>query len=548
MPTDLIAMVLSVRTLRWLSLLALCACVPAFSQSADVTLAYVSGQMDLQARFTLSQPTDVLRFAGNGELRKRTWRPEDGATLSEDGNELHLARAARWVSVRMLPRVRDGDIDRTYTPLLAFGDGRAVAVYSEYLLPKGGGVIRLANGGVVLGRAVARGEVAWRANDVATYLVVGDAKTIRGSDSAMTIDGAVPRWVADALARDVPALMQLYRGMFSDAPRMAPWLVVTFDPTTEGSSFRGDTNPGMVRLNLMGAGWSSEGSRGSRDLVAFVAHELMHLWNNGLWKEAQSAPIWLHEGGADAAAQDALHTLRRVTDAEYRDEQVASIMRCAQARGDTIADKVKTGGRVDYACGASLFYLSASVLSQRPDRLGPLGIWKAMFEATRSSRVYGVADLKRAVSRDGGSPIDDLIDSKSAWNEVLRDRAKGLHVHVPGNDEQPPSALAAVLIDSLVIDLVRRDCKGGISVYSDQQVYGIEALPACATIKSNLSARSLGGYSMRDEPGRALAYASERCSQGLALHLAGDDGRTLDLPCAQPIVVPPGIVVPDTVF
>ena len=536
-------------SLRAAIVLAPFASVPAFGQAADLTLTFASDQPGLHARFTLSQPVDVLRFAGNGEIRKRTWRPEDGATLSEDGTELHLARVARQVSVRVLPFARDGELDRVYSPVLAFGDRRAAAVYSEYLLPKGGGIVRLANGGVVLGHAVAPGAVAWRANDASTYLVVGHARTVAGGDQAITLDEAVPRWIADALSRDVPALMQRYRRSFGEGPRVAPWIVVTFDAAAAGGGFgfRGDTSPGMVRLNLMGPAWQDGDPRRARDLVAFVAHELMHLWNSGLWKRAESAPVWLYEGGADAAAQDALHTLGRISDEEYRDEQVGNLVRCAAAPGKTIADKVRSGGRIHYACGASVFYLAASMQSQRPDRLGPLGLWTAMFAATRTGHVYALADLKQAVARDAGqaeSPVDELVDSKRSWNDVLRDRREALHVHVPRADEPVPAGLAAVLLDALVIELVVKDCKGGASVYSDRQVYGIEALPSCETIKANLQARSLGGFSMHDESSQALAYANERCTQGLALRFAGDDGRTLELPCATP----PGFVVPDAVF
>ena len=531
--------------------------IPAHAQSADVTLSLVPGQRSVVARYTLSHATDVLRFAGDGDLRKRTWRPDGGATLSADGRELHLAVPTRQVAIRMLPFARDGEVDRVYNPVLFFGDGRAAAVYSEYLLPKNGGVVRLANGGMVLGRAVARGASAWMANDVATYLVVGETRTIRTSDHAMTLDGMLPRWIVDGLANDASALMRLYRSTFADGPRRAPWIIVTFDPaaTGDGPSFRGDTNPGMIRLNLMGDGWIVSDPARARSLVAFIAHELMHVWNAGVWSHEDSVPVWLYEGGADAAALDALRRLGRASDEDYRDAQVANLARCAGMRGKTLADKVGFGGASHYACGASVFHLATSMLGERSPRVGPLDIWKTMFEATRERRVYALGDLQRALSKhsdDGdpaveASPLDDLVESKLAWDDVLKDRKSALHIHSPNDAEQLLPDLAPLLLDTLVIDLVMKDCRGGVSVYSGQQVYRIDALPSCRTIKANMTARSLGGFSMHDESPQALAYARERCRQGLPVLFTGDDARELTLPCAQWIDVPPGMVVPDPV-
>lgn len=102
--------------------------------------------------------------------------------------------------------------------------------------------------------------------------------------------------------------------------------------------------------------------------------------------------------------------------------------------------------------------------SQRPDRIGPLGIWSAMFAATRTDRVYALTDFKWAVTHDpdqADTPIDELLDAKRPWNDVFRDRREALHVPVPRADEPVQAGLAAVLIDPLVIDLVVKDCKGG---------------------------------------------------------------------------------------
>lgn len=48
---------------------------PAFAQSAQVTLTFRAGSATVDARFDLSEAVDVLRFAGNGEVRLKSWVP-----------------------------------------------------------------------------------------------------------------------------------------------------------------------------------------------------------------------------------------------------------------------------------------------------------------------------------------------------------------------------------------------------------------------------------------------------------------------------------------
>lgn len=526
---------------------------PAFAQSAQVTLTFRAGLGSVDARFELSQAVDVLRFAGNGEVRLKSWLPLDGARLNADGTALLLPKPQKSFSVQLKAFERDGVLDRVYTPVVLFGDGRGAQIYSEYLLPKDGGSVSLATPGVVLGRTFAKGATVWRANDAATYIVAGVGYTKTTSDYDITLDRALPSWVVQSLDNQVAALMHLYTRKFGSRPQRKPWIVVSFNRA--GSGFRGDTNPGMVRLNLMGQSWEHESADQSYQLASFIAHELFHLWNAGLWNMQNQGPIWLYEGGADAAAHHALNILGFSSVERYRNERANSLTGCSSAKGVTLANKIASGGRTHYLCGAAIFYLAAAMGEEEPNAIGPLDLWADLF-TIQQARTYTSADLLRVAAKRAVQPsiatgatqrryLDELVESTLSWRDVLAQGQQLFHIHQVKPDEAIPPAVAAKLLDQLVIDRFAHDCDGKISVHDDHQVYQLDALDSCHRIRNTVTLTRLGGYSMRDNAVMAVTYAREQCAKGIDLHFGGKGDVALDLPCTQMPPVPAGLFVPD---
>ena len=526
---------------------------PAFAQSAQVTLTFRAGSATVDARFDLSEAVDVLRFAGNGEVRLKSWVPSDGARLNSDGTALLLPTPQKSFSVQLKAFERDGMLDRVYSPVVLFGDGRGAQIYSEYLLPKGGGFVSLATPGVVLGHSFAKGATVWRANDAATYIVAGVGYTKTTTDYDITLDSALPRWVVQSLDQQVKALMHLYTRKFGSRPKRKPWIVVSFNPA--GSGFRGDTNPGMVRLNLMGQSWEVENADQSYQLASFLAHELFHLWNAGLWTMQHQEPIWLYEGGADAAAHHALNLSGFSSAERYRNERASSLTGCSSANGVTLANKIAGGGRTHYTCGAAVFYLAAAMGEDNGDAIGALDLWADMF-ASHQTRSYATADLLRVAAKRALHPasatvatprryLDELAESTLPWRDVLAQGQQAFQLHQVKPDEAIPPAVAGKLLDQLVIDRFAHDCDGKISVYDDHQVYQLDALDSCHRIRNTVTLTHLGGYSMRDNAVMAVTYAREQCAKGLDLHFGGKGDVSLDLPCSQMPPVPPGLFVPN---
>ncbi|NDI87551.1 hypothetical protein [Undibacterium crateris] len=540
-------------TVTLLTLLCALSTSLTFAQTAKISLTFNTESKSVEARFQLSKAVDTLHFTGNGEIRLKTWTPLNGARLNDDGTALIFPKEQNWVSVKLNPFERDGLMDRVYSPVILFGDGRAAQIYSEYLLPADGGTVSLTTHGVVFGHTVAQGKTAWSTNDAATYIVAGQTDTTEKNAYSITLDKELPAWIAHTLNEKVAALMNLYSKKFGSQAKKRPWIVVSFDPNTpnKNAGFRGDTNPGMVRLNLMGHVWEQENTAQTTQLISFLAHELFHLWNAEQWKIQREEPIWLFEGGADAAAQDALRTLGIIDAEQYKNERTKSLIACSLAEGETLASKLN--GRTHYTCGAAIFYLAAAMNSVTSNSAGPLDVWKSIF-ASSKTKTYGTADLLRvagnhvSTSSDDtsvrqASQLKDLIESNLAWRAALIHDQGKFHIHETQQGDEPNIVVARVLLDKLVIDRVDNDCKGSTSISYRNQRYQIDALRSCQRIQSGITLTHLGNFSMYENAQQALAYARDQCTKGMDLHFSDKNDVSLDLPCTQMPALPQGLFV-----
>lgn len=510
-------------------------CSPAGAQSAIVALSKHPGKGVVRAHFTLSEPTTTLRFAGGGNLRRLTWTFDGaGATLSPDGLEIAFSTPTRTFGVLLRPDVADGQFDRTYTPIVAFNSGGACAVFTDYLLPKSGGSVHVVGPGLKGGRRTdGTRRSIWRANDAPVYLVVGTADVDATELRALTIDPQMPPWIGDSLERSVTSILAQYAAATGTRPKEQPWILATYQSQRrpDQPAFRGDVSAGVIRLNLIGPQWSDFDGELEYRLNAFVAHELFHLWNRSLWNVAAPSLVWLFEGGAEAAAHDALRMFsgdRR----RYEREISISLTRCATARGLTLNDKLAGQGKTAYDCGASIFHLASTVASD----FSPLRLWAAMFERQRQSRTYSADDLLAILSTATGRPnaletLVRLVKSEAVWTETLRDKREVFGLRFPSAIEIEQTPFAELVLDDLVFALVKNDCRGAISVAYERQTYSIDALPDCRRIKAPISATAVQGVNMREDPGNALRRALAQCARGDEVEFSDRNGRSLLLSC-----------------
>jgi len=535
MPSALAAVALSVG-----------ACGIAIGQSADVTLIKKPGESGVvEATFVLSKPTQRLRFPEGGDMRRLSWRPGDSAKMAGDGQSITFAQPVRSFTVELRPDVKDGQFDRRYIPVMPLNGGRAAAVYADYLLPRDGGVVRIAGEGVAFGRRVKDRRPVWGANDATTYLLVGTADVKSSEAYAITLDSQLPPWVAVALPKRVEAIMELYASKFASRPSHKPWIVAGYEPTdaSDRPPLWADVSGHMVRLSLAGTQWQQEDAGQAYLLDVFVAHELAHLWNNGLWQTAADQPNWLHEGGAQAVALDALRTLSGDQE-RYASEVSAAFRGCLSTNGRSLQEKTSRGGGTHYDCGAALFHMASALVAHDRGQARPMDFMAKVFERQRGTKVYSVQDVVDVARQSTGdaAALQDLVEvitSERTFVSAVRRSGASLGVRMPGDKELDQRDFAVSLLNSLMAAVMRQDCEG-VSLQRQDEAYTLRTMPSCKRITQTLTYTSLEGVNMHGDPSTAIRHATARCEAGKELHLATAEGKELELPCEW---TPPPIAI-----
>jgi len=535
---------------RTLSALAgLVAVSTASAQSAEVTLSLVPGAESVIAHYVLSEPVTTLRFPGGGTVRRKTWKPRGLARLGANGESIEFGTPTKSFSVELREFARDGEIDRVYSPVILLGDGRGAEVYSEYLLPKAGGLVRFDDEGTAFGRRMPKRTVAWRANDSATYLLVGPQALQDRPHFSVTFDAATPVWAARRIEQVATAAETFYARRLGALPTPRPWLLVSHTGTDRpGATFRGDTNPGMVRLNLVGRDWAAPSPERRVDLDRLVAHELFHLWNGQRRELVDDAEPWLLEGGADAAARVALRESRLEDAAEGEAWVEDAFIKCAATPGDTLGQKLANGGRSYYDCGAAVFFLASSLPTKSGDVVDALTIWSALLAPghaeSRPSLAKSAATTRfieavrgtmpaDSASTAAGTLLQDLVQSDRPWNQVLEKGRETWRLRRAGIEDIDNAIFARNLLDAIVIHAVEKDCHGSASVGYENQVYQVGSLPECERIRASMTLTALEGHAMNTQPGLAARRALAQCAAGQELHFQGRDDEKIALRCAD---------------
>ncbi len=117
---------------------------------------------------------------------------------------------------------------------------------------------------------------------------------------SLVLDPRLDATRAERIRRALRGDMAALKDAYGQAPEGPVGVLV---PVEQAQQFRGDTTDGrMMRLQLPDNASAMPGPR----LERFIAHEVTHWWNAGVFHSDALRP-WLHEGHAEWAAQLLLH-------------------------------------------------------------------------------------------------------------------------------------------------------------------------------------------------------------------------------------------------
>lgn len=335
----------------WLFCLALlqsgCALDPRAAGGDDHVQLSISqiGHERWQADYRLPRAVTRLHFLRNNyALRHQHWRADAGFILEAQGSDEYLRRedGQPFSTARLQLGLDETDRDREYYAGQRLGPDARYLFSGHFYVAEAGTPgplwphrlhFKARAGEWIRLQAQAAAELDWLDSALkGSYVVFGRMPVERYQGVAMLIAPTVPEHLTRQIQRELPMLLAYYQRKLALKLPSPPLVLLSANLDAPAVSQGGDALSGVVRFHFNGAAWREPGALRAQAARYLIAHELAHLWNAGLTtSDDETRAPWLHEGGADALAWQALTALKLASDGERRRALSMSVSRCGQA-------------------------------------------------------------------------------------------------------------------------------------------------------------------------------------------------------------------------
>lgn len=514
-------------------------CARSLGGASRVQLAWQGPELAL--RYELPEPVTCLRFKAGGALRRATWQLQGPGQLAESGDFIRWEQPVRSFDVRVaVSRLKDGQFDRVYTPVMPLADGRSVAVYTDYLLlAPATGPTRIEFEGLPARAGLKTvGPQVLNSDEPPGYVLLGSPVVERFGDDALIIDQSLPA----PLLRQVRQLMDEARQRLAPVPRPGgPVTILAMGGRREGDpSWRGDVSAGLIRLGFYGAGWGDDNPALARLLSAYVLHERFHLHNMGL-RPQEPAGVFLLEGGADAVAFGLQHESALLDDAAYLARQNEALRQCLLSEGGTLAEKAAQGGRVPYDCGLVLVAMASwAVAGTVLDGHIPLALWQDTLTQVGAAP-YGWRDFLAAARRRAPAGrqaaldlLEQLTQSRITLSAALASPVLQGFASIRSPADATDAAVSAGYAGWAMMKLLQSNCTGQFGFFENPGSLTLDTANASCRDRWPHQRRvtHLNGHDIGRDGYQAARSVAASCAADGTVRLAasGHDGA-LVLPC-----------------
>ncbi|MEQ1929501.1 MAG: hypothetical protein ABL957_03080 [Parvularculaceae bacterium] len=384
-----------------------------------------------RVEYVLARPVERLNLgpALDG-FRSSYWRVSaGGAALIEEGGSDWLAAsedggAFDHVVIEVEPR--SAPLAKDYQAFTPMGAG-GVLLYTGHFTPKtdDGGLIETRfdivapqRGRIAAFDKTARALMDWASPyDLPGFVYIGSAKPAQSDWVSAIVDARAPEWVKRETETLIPPLFAAYAaGLGRDLPARPNLFVAMGDVSIEGQiSYRGDALPGQFQATLEGGAWTQDSPEARRVFLYTTAHEAAHLFQLTVQPD-ETASDFIHEGGADALAAEALVHIGRWTRSDLRTALVEALAECARLTEgrSLIAAEAAEDWRAAYACGHVLTVAAAG-------REGPAAFWRRLMMRAEGAEGYDTALFLEVARETAGAETADAISSFLRTNEARPD-------------------------------------------------------------------------------------------------------------------------------
>jgi hypothetical protein len=409
LPTPGLAAPLPMRALAALALLLPCvaplAQATAQAQASPLALSVDVTQVGKdrwRVDYRFARAVTAIEFDPVGDYRRQAWTlrtPGLRLTAGPQSDRIG-AGGRRFAKASVDITTFDGLAPKSYAPFNRFSDG-GNAIFLGHLQGKAYRGKRAYPMAAAFHLHALPGETALAPPRQLTpdaqrgYAYFGNAQPLRSGPSQFLIDPATPAWMREVVREVGGKVSAYYEQAYRRALKDGVAVMLSVSGAQEkGLAMKGGAVMGQLSYRFDGQAGLADHPRYREVLARLVAHEIAHLWQLNVARGGvgDNDP-WIHEGGAEAMAIDALlHT-------GLWSEESAAAYRAAQAAScDKLADSVDSFDGI-YACGLARF-----------DRLGVdiVPLWRAMIDAAEATgEVYSgamietIAGALRGLARQG---------------------------------------------------------------------------------------------------------------------------------------------------
>jgi len=361
------------------------------------------------------------------------------------------------------------------------------------------------------------------------------------------VDPGMPAWIKDMFNARLPDLFHEYAKRFGSRLPWKPVVLFSFqDDGSPGYSSGGGTLTGLVNMTLAGSAWRTTNAAAAEQAFHLIAHESAHLWNGQLVaSDPSSAGSWMHEGGADAMANEMLGSFGIIDSARYRIRREEALNKCAAAVASGSVESALNRGaeRTVYDCGFVMALWTEAAVAQAHSGATMFTFWRALVEAAQKNKGGYDEALYFAVLREAG--VSDATVSRMRTFLASRDSiavaVAGLQeagIAVRSGQGAPPASYQQEVGRTAMIHVMQQAC--GRVNFSWGVPVRTGVVATCAPFASELLVFQIQGFRVRDQGAAVHDAVRAACAAREAIALLAEDGRSLTtVPCTRPLLPRP---------
>ena len=337
-------------------------------------------------QYSTKQPINALYFSRYDDARDK-WKIDDDYVhqISDDFDIYSRKDKVSFVKFQANFDLSTRMSSNYYDPIKVFSDGSS-SIFTEFVTPKkvktNKNIIDSAEVDYSFENSTPNGSVIINSTNKGknlqnihlsgnTYAYFGNVSIAEMENVSFVTDPIFPKKMSAQINSLIEEIIDYHRQVSTVKLGFKPIVFVSYHPSENGEdeiSYAGDIINTQMHLTFDG----NLEKLSELDLSYLVAHELAHFWNGTLFHN--KGPAWLHEGGADYFANQALLSLHKIDQKTYDTKIEKSLNKCASRVGKyAISDTHNV--RMIYNCGSFVNY----TVDQLFGTGSAVRLWKVMF-------------------------------------------------------------------------------------------------------------------------------------------------------------------------